>query len=176
MAFSRHDEADFKHADLNDYKETLVILHNKTKQVKVSMTLGDIPEIECHGSQISQVFLCSNQCDLRSWKRRLRSCGRVKTWLRANKRFQITDSGPGIDEKVMETLFDPFVTTKPVGEGTGMGLAICYNIITDHHGDIRVRNAERGAFTVIPLKQVHPEERGCRMTFELNFDALKKRR
>ena len=68
----------------------------------------------------------------------------------------------------METLFDPFVTTKPVGEGTGMGLAICYNIVTDHHGDIRVRNADKGAeFTVsIPLKQVHPEEQGVRYDLE----------
>ena len=56
---------------------------------------------------------------------------RVMTWLEAERAYvQITDSGPGIDEKVMETLFDPFVTTKPVGEGTGMGLAICYNIVT----------------------------------------------
>ncbi|MEC8052166.1 MAG: ATP-binding protein [Myxococcota bacterium] len=172
LAFSRHDEADFKHANLNELlEETLVILHNKAKQVKVNMTLGDIPEIECHGSQISQVFLniLTNAIYAAGKGEGGDPEVRVKTWLEAERAYvQITDSGPGIDEKVMETLFDPFVTTKPVGEGTGMGLAICYNIVTDHHGDIRVRNAERGAeFTVsIPLKQAHPEEPGAQHDLE----------
>ena len=172
LAFSRHDEADFKHANLNELlEETLVILHNKAKQVKVNMTLGDIPEIECHGSQISQVFLniLTNAIYAAGKGEDGDPEVQVKTWLEAERAYvQITDSGPGIDEKVMETLFDPFVTTKPVGEGTGMGLAICYNIVTDHHGDIRVRNADKGAeFTVsIPLKQVHPEEQGVRYDLE----------
>ena len=47
----------------------------------------------------------------------------------------VGDNGPGISDEVKETLFDPFVTTKEVEKGTGMGLAISYNIIRDHIKD-----------------------------------------
>ena len=67
----------------------------------------------------------------------------------------VGDNGPGISEEVKETLFDPFVTTKEVGKGTGMGLAISYNIIRDHQGRIDVESSAAGTtFSIIlPLKQ-----------------------
>lgn len=53
----------------------------------------------------------------------------------------IADNGLGIPAEVQQKLFDPFFTTKPVGKGTGMGLAICYQIITDRHqGTIAVNS------------------------------------
>jgi two-component system NtrC family sensor kinase len=69
--------------------------------------------------------------------------------------IQVADNGPGISDKVKETLFDPFVTTKEVGKGTGMGLAISYNIISDHQGRIDVDSSPAGTtFTiVIPIEQ-----------------------
>lgn len=48
--------------------------------------------------------------------------------------IRIKDNGMGISEEVRQKLFDPFYTTKPVGKGTGMGLSISYQIITDRHG------------------------------------------
>ena len=166
LAFSRHDEAEFKHADLNELlEETLVILHNKAKQVNMTMTLGDIPHIECHASQVSQVFLniITNAIYAAGKNDSEEAQVVIETWSDSERVYiKIADSGSGIDSKVMETLFDPFVTTKPVGEGTGMGLAICYNIITDHKGDIKVANGERGAeFLIsIPVEQESPEEGG----------------
>ena len=52
--------------------------------------------------------------------------------------ISIADSGTGIDETVRKQLFDPFFTTKPAGKGTGLGLAVCYGIITTHNGRIDV--------------------------------------
>jgi PAS domain S-box-containing protein len=52
----------------------------------------------------------------------------------------IKDDGPGIAEEVKDRLFDPFVTTKPVGQGTGLGLSICYGIVKFHHGEILVES------------------------------------
>jgi signal transduction histidine kinase len=66
----------------------------------------------------------------------------------------ISDTGFGVDESVRNQIFDPFFTTKPAGRGTGLGLSVCYGIITAHGGRIEVEPAEIGSkFTVIlPLE------------------------
>jgi signal transduction histidine kinase len=50
----------------------------------------------------------------------------------------ITDNGPGIDEKLLPDIFKPFVTSKDVGKGTGLGLYITQNIVEDHQGQITI--------------------------------------
>src|SRR5262249_852649 len=63
---------------------------------------------------------------------------------------EFVDSGPGVRDALR--VFDPFYTTNPVGKGTGLGLSICYGIITEHGGQIRVRNISgRGACFTIEL-------------------------
>ena len=68
----------------------------------------------------------------------------------------ITDSGKGMPEEVRKRIFEPFYTTKPMGSGAGLGLSICYGIISQHNGNITV-NSEPGKgteFTItLPLKQ-----------------------
>lgn len=58
--------------------------------------------------------------------------------------LSITDSGSGIDEEVLTRLFEPFYTTKGVGKGTGMGLAMVHGIIHEHGGHIVVENTKQG--------------------------------
>ena len=52
--------------------------------------------------------------------------------------IEIADNGGGIDEKDLKKIFDPFFTTKAAGKGTGLGLAVCYGIVTAHGGRIEV--------------------------------------
>ena len=66
--------------------------------------------------------------------------------------IEICDSGFGISETDRKKIFDPFYTTKPTGKGTGLGLAVCYGIITAHGGKIEVSsNESNGASFLISL-------------------------
>ena len=73
--------------------------------------------------------------------------------------IEITDTGIGIDTKNLTQIFDPFFTTKPAGKGTGLGLAVCYGIITAHGGRIAAApNNGRGTRFIITLPIVKTEE------------------
>lgn len=66
--------------------------------------------------------------------------------------IKFSDSGCGIKKEDMKKIFDPFFTTKEPGKGTGLGMSITYNIITDHKGTIEVSSEEdKGTTTIITL-------------------------
>ncbi len=72
---------------------------------------------------------------------------------------EVRDNGVGMSREVVGQLFQPFFTTKPVGEGTGLGLAVAYGIITGHGGRIEVESEPgRGScFTVrLPVSREEP--------------------
>ena len=55
-------------------------------------------------------------------------------------RISFKDNGPGIARENIGRLFDPFFTTRKVGEGTGLGLSICHGIIAEHNGQLYVKS------------------------------------
>lgn len=63
-------------------------------------------------------------------------------------RVSVGDSGVGIPQSDLKRIFDPFYTTKPVGQGTGLGLSICFGIVQEHGGRIWAES-ERGAGTIV---------------------------
>ncbi|MEQ5803693.1 ATP-binding protein [Halomonas sp. H10-9-1] len=63
----------------------------------------------------------------------------------AGLRISITDEGAGIDPSVRDHLFEPFTTTKPPGEGTGLGLPLVYSIVAEHHGTLEVESPPPGS-------------------------------
>lgn len=146
--FSRMDEADCKAVDIHaGIDSTLMILQHRIKAtphrktVEIIKHYDDLPLIECYAGQLNQVFmnLLSNAIDALE-----EHCEQHPTFIPeitirtaiVDENFvsiSITDNGMGIPESIQSRLFDPFFTTKPVGKGTGMGLSISHQIITERH-------------------------------------------
>jgi signal transduction histidine kinase len=67
-------------------------------------------------------------------------------------RISFSDDGPGIKKEILSRLFEPFFTTKEIGAGTGMGLSMCYGIVTEHKGRIHAESEfGKGATFVVEL-------------------------
>lgn len=84
---------------------------------------------------------------------------RVETGVAADGRvfIEVADTGPGISCEVQRRMFDPFYTTKAIGEGTGLGLAICHSIVTELGGEIVVESESgRGATFRVLLPAAAP--------------------
>ncbi len=150
-SFSRVDEAECKHADINEcINSTINIVWNELKyKAALIKELGDIPPIRCHPQQINQVFmnLLVNAAQAIEHKGEIT----VKTWHENESVYaQVADTGCGMPESVVNRIFEPFYTTKEVGKGTGLGLSITYDIIKMHGGEISVASEPgRGSsFTV----------------------------
>jgi signal transduction histidine kinase len=72
-----------------------------------------------------------------------------------NVEIRVTDNGNGIPKKVIDKIFQPFFTTKPTGEGTGLGLSLSYDIVKAHHGEINLETKEGEGTTFIIKLPVH---------------------
>jgi signal transduction histidine kinase len=65
----------------------------------------------------------------------------------------VKDNGNGISQKVLDKIFQPFFTTKPTGQGTGLGLSLSYDIVKAHGGELKVETKEGiGSEFIIVLK------------------------
>ena len=59
-----------------------------------------------------------------------------------NVEIKVADNGNGIPQKVLDKIFQPFFTTKPTGQGTGLGLSLSYDIVKAHNGELKVETNE----------------------------------
>ncbi|MBD1824385.1 histidine kinase [Cyanobacteria bacterium FACHB-DQ100] len=149
-SFSRLDEAEIKDADIHEgLDSTLMILQNRLKgtsdrlPVQVIKEYGNLPLVECYVGQLNQVFMniLANAIDaLEEYQDKLSSAGQAAIIKIVTKQarsgwieIEIIDNGPGMLEETKKRLFDPFFTTKSVGKGTGLGMSISYQIITENH-------------------------------------------
>jgi signal transduction histidine kinase len=129
------DQAPIQTINLHDgLDSTLVVLQNKLKpefQVRRIYT-EDMPKIEAYGSELNQVWtnIIDNAIDA------LNGGGEIILRTRYDDQWaivEIEDNGPGIQEEIQPNLFDPFFSTKPPGQGTGLGLNIAHNIVVQKH-------------------------------------------
>ncbi len=160
--FSRLDECDVKSVDIHDgIESSLMILRHRLKgsdgrePIKIVRDFVELPLVDCFAGPLNQVFMniLVNAIDALEDRDRTRSLAEqkhqpstlyIQTVLTENKsgnksgnqqvEINIRDNGPGIPESVRQQIFNPFFTTKPIGQGTGLGLAISYQIVTEKHG------------------------------------------
>lgn len=151
LAFARKQEGDRRAMPLGPVLEsTLLLLKNQMMTYKVEATADippDLPHIDGNANQLQQVFV--NLVTNAAQAAQERGTGgsitiTAEPWL-DGVAVIIADDGPGIPKEIADRIFEPFFTTKPEGEGTGLGLSICYGIVTEHGGQIRLLESQRGA-------------------------------
>jgi PAS domain S-box-containing protein len=160
MDFSRPSEPAFIRTDINRPVEEAVNLSAVTLRksgIQLKMKLcPDLPECLADPHMIEQVILnlVSNASEAMKHMEGNKKI-EIDTELRQGAVcIRVSDSGPGVPEKMMENIFDPFYTTK--SSSSGIGLSICHRIVTDHGGTLDVSTADIGgaAFLVkIPAER-----------------------
>jgi signal transduction histidine kinase len=151
--FSRLDEAEFKESDVHEGIDSTVRLLSRyysSDNITLIREYGDLPPVDTFSGQLNQVWmnLLVNAAQAIS-----ATGGVVRITTRADAEsvtVAIADTGDGIPPESLNRIFEPFYTTKPVGEGTGLGLSISFGIVERHGGTIAVdtRYGEGTTFTV----------------------------
>lgn len=131
---------------------SLMEVQLKKRHIKLGLDVpADLPKVLANSNQLQQVFinLLMNSIDAIGSKHKPKSRkteGRIfinADHLPSNRQVQVVlaDSGHGIKEEDLDKVFEPFFSTKDVGAGTGLGLAVVYGIITDHGGTIDIESS-----------------------------------
>jgi two-component system NtrC family sensor kinase len=181
--FSRLDEASIKAVDIHEgIDSTLMLVQSrlnstgKHPQIELLKEYDNLPLIECYAGELNQVFLniLVNALDAledsalkgRWTTKKYNLMDNPRIYIRTRSlepdrvTISIADNGLGIPSDTLNQIFNPFFTTKPVGQGTGMGLAISHQIITQRHGGSLECNSQPGVGTEfiirIPLIQKRP--------------------
>jgi signal transduction histidine kinase len=146
--YSQLDRAPFQVVDVHDLlSSTLLMMSVKLKGIKIVKDYDkSLPKIPAYASELNQVWTNLIDNAAAAMHGSATDPGGTLTIRTArddgNVLVEIGDSGPGIPKDIQKRIFEPFFSTKPVGEGTGLGLDIAWRIIVNkHHGDLRVESA-----------------------------------
>jgi signal transduction histidine kinase len=135
-AYAYMDRGELVQVDVHEgLKTTLVMLGHKIKHTSIAVVKDfdrDLPQLTVRGSELNQVWtnLIDNAID---------AMGETGTLTISTVRdgpcvrVDVTDDGPGIPPEAQSHVLDPFFTTKPVGQGTGLGLDTARQIVEEHH-------------------------------------------
>lgn len=141
-------------------------------EIKIVKSYGNLPSTYCYPDQMNQVFLnlITNSIDAIDAVYELSDTHQglnysssapeleaptltIKTKYESSRLFiHIIDSGLGIPEAIQAQIFDPFFTTKAVGKGVGLGLAICFQIVTEmHNGYVKCNSTSSGTEIIVEI-------------------------
>ena len=160
--FTQLDAADYKAVKVDEcLQATINLVSNKKRGIAtVETQFKSKPKLWCYPSQLNQVYMkvldnafeavASAQIKPAHGGKITVSCDVVGK----NIEIAIEDNGCGMSELTKAKLFEPFYTTKKIGEGTGLGLSIAYGIVKQHHGDMSAHSTQnKGSVIRIRLPQ-----------------------
>jgi PAS domain S-box-containing protein len=147
LTFASAREGHFRLVSMNDLVDEVVRLVRfelQRQSITLVTSFSELPLISADPGKLKQVVinLVMNAAQA------MQGEGKVSVSTRCSGKrtieLVVSDNGPGIPEEFRECIFNPFFTTKPEGEGTGLGLYICRNIVKEHGGDITVECPSAG--------------------------------
>jgi signal transduction histidine kinase len=157
--FSRAGDVSAQPADLQaGIESTINVVWNQLKyKVDVVREYASLPLVSCVASQINQVVM--NLLTNAEQAISERGTITVRTGMQADTVwFEVQDTGCGIAPDKQARIFEPFYTSKPIGQGTGLGLSISFGIVQRHGGSITVQSAPGAGSTFrVTLPISHPQ-------------------
>ena len=166
LKFARNAETKKVVLQVNDLlREVISVVEHQFRLDNVTIDTkldASIPALCADGEKLKQVFMNL----LMNAKQAMEGQGqiRINTDHHSSSKqvtVVVADTGSGIPPEVLKKIFNPFFTTKPTGEGTGLGLSVSYGIIKDHHGEIDVQSTpgKGSTFTItFPVTLAEQEE------------------
>jgi two-component system, NtrC family, sensor kinase len=159
--FSRLDEAEYKETEINEGIDATIRLLSQylsSGNITITRNYGELPPMGAFSSQLNQVWmnlLVNSAQAIGAGKGEIEITTRCDS---SNIYVEVRDTGCGIAIQHLNRLFDPFYTTKPIGEGTGLGLSISFGIVERHGGSITVdtRLGEGATFKVTLPRDFEP--------------------
>jgi len=158
LTFAHQREPMQEYVDINDITSKVLELrsyHMKVNNIQVVTQLApDLPPTMADGNQLQQVFL---NIILNAEQEMIKAHNGGKLSVKTEKigssiRVSFADNGHGISKENLDKMFNPFFTTRDVGDGTGLGLSICHGIVTAHNGRIYAESElGKGATFVVEL-------------------------
>jgi len=161
LSLSKPDQKERKPVDINETLDEILLLHDKQLQernIRISSTFSPgLGQVYASKDQLRQVFLnmISNSRDA------MPEGGTffVKTKPgKDNVYIEISDTGTGVKEEKLGKIFDAFYTTKDSVKGVGLGLSVCYGIIKEHGGNIKVESKLGSGTTFIITLPVNKDD------------------
>ncbi len=168
LAFARRQPVSQQPIDLNDRVSTMERMLSRLvgPDIALRLTLGEsLWHVRADGPQLEQVLVNvavnardampgGGRLTIRTGNRTVADGAIVLPRPMPEGEYVeivISDTGEGMDEETLAHVFEPFYTTKPVGQGTGLGLAMCYGIVRQHHGVIWIESSKGRGTTVFIL-------------------------
>jgi two-component system C4-dicarboxylate transport sensor histidine kinase DctB len=155
-SFSRKSPLTLRPHPLADaVQATVLLLDNRIRTEHITLVLEIEPQLRacCDSQRLEQVLinLCANAMD--AMREAPVKTLTLRVWRDGDRaRVQVADSGGGIPDEVQGRLFEPFFSTKPSGQGLGLGLAISADIVRDFGGTLRATNIPGGAAFELDLQ------------------------
>ncbi len=162
--YSQMDRAPYQASDVHELLHSTLMMFGdrvgKDKPIKLVKEYDkSLPEIFCYPGDLNQVWtnIIENAIQAMDGSGTLT----VRTMRDGDDmvRVEICDDGPGIPDDIVDRIFTPFFTTKPFGEGTGLGLDLAWRIVVEkHHGNLRVESEPGNTRFITVLPRTAPTE------------------